>query len=294
MSDKINPLIERIERKGTDIGSEILKVSIADYSILIRGLSEDLKEKLKDRYEGFVTEDDREYDLDFQIFKGEGCFIEPSEDGLLKIEESEEKDRIYFLSSDFSGVVEKNFKSGKLILSSDLNETKRLLYGVENFLMRVFNLFALNDGGFFLHACGIVKDGKGYVFYGRSGSGKSALAVLTPQLKVLSDDLVLIIKKDGVYLVSSTPFWGAVSSAMKVFGVYEIRRAFHLIKSTETKIVKMDNVKAITTMFASALFGGFNPKRSNILFENIKSFVRCVEVDELSLPLEPVFWDMIS
>ncbi len=60
-----------------------------------------------------------------------------------------------------------------------------------------------------LHAAGVVLDGKGYAFFGRSGIGKTTVAGLVADRgEVLSDELVVVRLGAGGPELVSTPFWG--------------------------------------------------------------------------------------
>jgi hypothetical protein len=61
---------------------------------------------------------------------------------------------------------------------------------------------------FLLHSSGIVRDGKGYVFTGKSGSGKSTITTLSEGALVLNDEITLIDFSGGRAVVSDTPFNG--------------------------------------------------------------------------------------
>lgn len=292
MTENQNQLILNIIPPREGLGEETIKITIADFSVSISGLSLKLKEKISERYEGFIGLPAKNL-FSAQIGVGKDCFIGPTEDGMLNIEEKDIDFKTYILSTDFSGFAEMEGRNGFVLLSKP-EDIKFSLYAVENYLMRVFNIMANEEGGFFLHACGIVKEKEAYIFYGPAGSGKSAVASLSPELGVLSDDMILIFPQDGDYFASSTPFWGTMSRALRTKGIYPIKGCFHLVKSTETELKPIESIKAMTTLFSSSLFGTFNTKRSLKLFENIKGFVKNKEVSELALPLKPVFWELIS
>jgi hypothetical protein len=61
-------------------------------------------------------------------------------------------------------------------------------------------------GGCFLHAAGLVHDGKGYLFMGESGAGKSTFATLCPECRVLSDDGPILFKQNGQFNVYPSPY----------------------------------------------------------------------------------------
>src|SRR5207249_2549192 len=70
-------------------------------------------------------------------------------------------------------------REGALALASgDLDPAPRAL---ENFLRSSIAWLAIDNGGFLLHGAGIVRSGRGYLFYGPSGAGKSTLAALSPE-----------------------------------------------------------------------------------------------------------------
>ncbi|MCX7829547.1 MAG: hypothetical protein N2445_00600 [Acidobacteria bacterium] len=292
MAENQEQLLRNLISPSENLGSESIQVTIADFSIVLNGLPQKLKEKIAERYEGFIG-GYAENIFSAKVGAGQNCFIPPTEDGMLNIEEKDNDFKTYILSTDFSGFAEMEGRSGFILLARP-EDIKFSVYAIENYLMRVFNIMAIEAGGFFIHACGVVKDQKAYLFYGPSGSGKSAVASLSPDLGVLSDDMILIIPKEGDYLASSTPFWGSMSRALRTKGIFSIKGCFHLVKSTETELKKIENIKAMTTLFSSSLFGAFNSKRSSKLFDNIKDFVKHKEVKELALPLKPVFWDLIS
>jgi len=81
----------------------------------------------------------------------------------------------------------------------------------ENFL-RIITAFAvLARGGLLLHSSGIVRDGKAWLFLGRSGAGKTTLArkALATGADILSDDgNVLLPDGQGGFEAGPVPFAG--------------------------------------------------------------------------------------
>jgi len=65
--------------------------------------------------------------------------------------------------------------------------------------------------GILLHACGIELEGKGILFTGHSGAGKSTMAQLwndAENVSILSDDRIVLRKKDGFFWIYGTPWHG--------------------------------------------------------------------------------------
>lgn len=83
----------------------------------------------------------------------------------------------------------------------------------KNFLT-LFSLFfrafvqvcLLKFDGLLVHGCGIVKEGKGYLFMGPSETGKTTIAGNCGPKEVLSDEAVCVYRREGRWRIHST-FW---------------------------------------------------------------------------------------
>lgn len=84
-----------------------------------------------------------------------------------------------------------------------------LFYPYEQCLMMHLLQF---HGGAILHASGIEVDGKGYLFLGDSGAGKSTISTLFEEQLgenlVLSDDRIIVREIDGEWRMFGTPWHG--------------------------------------------------------------------------------------
>jgi len=66
-------------------------------------------------------------------------------------------------------------------------------------------ILAENDG-LLLHAAAVLRGKKAYLFFGRSGGGKSTVAVLSQGREAIADDIVAVRKKGRVFCAFSTPW----------------------------------------------------------------------------------------
>jgi hypothetical protein len=97
---------------------------------------------------------------------------------------------------------------------------------------------------FLIHASGVSREGAGFVFTGRSGSGKSTIASLSSQETVLNDEIVIVKKTDDRFWVQSTLFNGGFED--KVNATVPLRSVFLLAHARENylkPISKTDFVK---------------------------------------------------
>jgi hypothetical protein len=103
--------------------------------------------------------------------------------------------------------------------------------------------------GILLHSCGIELDGKGILFVGHSGAGKSTMARLWKvgeAVPILSDDRIIVRKKDGVFWMYGTPWHGegnfASPHGCRLDKIYFIRHA------NENRIRKTGEIEAISRL----------------------------------------------
>jgi len=76
--------------------------------------------------------------------------------------------------------------------------------------------YLAQGNGIILHSCGIELGGKGILFVGHSGAGKSTMARLwedVGSVPILSDDRIIIRKKDGAFWMYGTPWHGEAKFA---------------------------------------------------------------------------------
>lgn len=108
-----------------------------------------------------------------------------------------------------------------------------------NFLRNIYNILITREGGLILHACGIVKDTKAYIFFGPSQSGKSTVAQLSKDYTILSDDLIVIKKINGSCKVFGTPYWDRLKEDQGKKGIFGIAGLFKLVKDNKTYLKRL-------------------------------------------------------
>jgi len=74
------------------------------------------------------------------------------------------------------------------------------------FFRHLFGLVLPSFNGFMLHASSVAKDGRGYIFAGESGSGKSTIIKLSKSFQPLADDSTIIRRVRKNFFVFASPF----------------------------------------------------------------------------------------
>jgi hypothetical protein len=105
------------------------------------------------------------------------------------------------------------FRSGRVLLSRLYFDTERPVYPLEYPLDELLMIHRLSRGeGVEVHAVGISDEtGRGHLFLGHSGAGKSTTARLwlnRPGVKILSDDRIILREHGGRIWMYGTPWHG--------------------------------------------------------------------------------------
>ena len=122
-------------------------------------------------------------------------------------------------------------------------------YALDSLLRVLLSWKLAGRHGFLLHAATVVRDGKAYVFTGRSGAGKSTVASLSP--KQCRDEISLprFEKASGAY---GTPFWGEFRAAGSIPRL--IRGPLRLVGRRNRATPLRAPLEMLRTLLPNALF----------------------------------------
>ncbi|MCP4716652.1 MAG: hypothetical protein GY868_16145 [Deltaproteobacteria bacterium] len=136
------------------------------------------------------------------------------------------------------------FSRGELLMHADYLTSGSRVYPLEYPLDELIYVNHLSTGkGVEVHACGIVDDrGRGHLFLGESGAGKSTMARLWHTAcgaRILSDDRIILRNINGNYRIYGTPWHGEEAFACPdhapLHAVYFLSKAPHNTLAPTTK-----------------------------------------------------------
>lgn len=143
-----------------------------------------------------------------------------------------------------------DFKSGDIYTKNDGFDhddfPNPLTYPLGEILM--INLLSLKRG-MMIHACGIKINGKGIIFAGSSGEGKSTLANLCSEEKdvmLLNDDRIIIREMKNDFLLYGTPWHGDVKICSS--GSAPLKKVFFLKHASRNYLVRLNNMEACSRL----------------------------------------------
>jgi hypothetical protein len=153
-----------------------------------------------------------------------------------------------------------------------------------NAMMLLCSYFGAQDGILLFHSSVVVKDDKGYMFLGKSGTGKSTHSKLwlnnIEGTSLLNDDNPAVrIFPDGTVKVYGSP-WSGKTSCYKNFGV-PVAGCVRLWQASETKIKKLSTVEAYAALFPTVSFMKWEKEIADNVSKSLNVFIEKVPVYSL-------------
>ena len=160
-------------------------------------------------------------------------------------------------------------------------------------LLRVFLSWKLLEHqGFLLHAATVIREGKAYVFTGRSGAGKSTVATLSPHGSVLTDEISLLRRENGAWRAYGTPFWGEFKAAGSNSSA-PVAGIFRLLQASENCIESLRPMAVLRTLLPNVLFFSSDAEANRQLLEILSLAATELGGYNLSFLKNPTFWEVL-
>lgn len=266
--------------------SDNLKISIGNISVLIQSNTDFIAE-IRDIYTNFINDGENpSIFIKVQVvtseeFVNELTYMADSPD--VNIDEFSGLCTINW--QNFHG--EFNLRNREGILQC-INHT-----GLSNFIRIIYSLILLEETGFLVHASSLIKNGKGYLFPGKSGAGKTTITRLSPDAILLTDEVSLVKMVNGKFNIYGTPFWGELAVGGENLSV-PIEAVYFPVKDKKNSINSIGASKALEKLLPNVLFFVNEPKYNLKLFNLCNDFVDHVSANELHFVPSPEFWRLID
>lgn len=166
-------------------------------------------------------------------------------------------------------------------------------YSFDSFLRILYSLAIVKLNGFLVHAAGIIRKGKGYVFVGPAESGKTTIARLSSNCKILSDEVIIIKRTDNDFQLAGTPFYGELETvqnmkakAEKMFLLRRGKNGFYRRK--------LNSSEAAAKLLKNVLFFTPELQLTKRLLDLCSSFCRETRCEEIDFLPNNSFWRWID
>jgi len=195
----------------------------------------------------------------------------------------------YVISSPhYKGVINPQSSQAEFIFSSPMP-----LYDFEYFLRIVISHALYRKGGFLFHSAGIIRNDRAYLFFGKSGSGKTTVAHHSTGMRILSDDLVGVLPSSDGVVAYSTPFWNPgwhhhEKTQAEVAGFYR------LIQSTNVTRISLPESIAVSEILSSIPVVPLNEQFCVNLIPTIQEVLSKVGAYYLHFLPDNTFWEAVG
>jgi hypothetical protein len=152
----------------------------------------------------------------------------------------------------------------------------------------------------FIHSAALVKRGKGHLFLGDSGSGKSSLSRISDGAVVLSDDSPVLSRQNGDYRVFSSPYHQmdpskglnkeAIEGSARVEGLY------FLFKDERLYLDEVSSKEAVSRIIKRYIlfFPYLSGRAKSALFDLVLELCHTFTIHNLHFCLDQDVWDLIE
>jgi hypothetical protein len=150
------------------------------------------------------------------------------------------------------GVFPSDFRSGDIYVAANERTPHRYIFPLSYPLGELYMMNLLGTGlGMLFHATGVIDRGKGYLFTGHGGAGKTTIARLweaLPDVRVVNDDKVIVREEAGEFRLYGTPWHG--DGGMALPDSAPLAKVFILKQATQNSYASLPPVQAAGDLLA--------------------------------------------
>ena len=238
------------------------------------------------RYRAFASSATRAADLTIDLTIGSSAELAPHADASdLRVEDSGAL--FSFSRADYVGTLDLDSLHARVGCARkeySLNSCVRVLCAVS----------LAKRGGFLVHAASVERNGQAYLFPGKSGAGKTTIARLSTDGRVLSDEISAIRRVGSQFHCFSTPFWGDLVPTREENLSAPVAGVFFPVQATQAKRTRLTPAQAASQLLESIVLFGANPALTENVLETACDFAHATDSALLHFRPDPSFWSCIG
>jgi len=186
---------------------------------------------------------------------------------------------------------DETFTRGTILMQPHVAHLNPLDYPLDEVLMA--NLLG-RGRGVELHSCGIVdRDGRGHLFVGVSGAGKTTTAHLWEERAsgIVSDDRVIVREHEGAMWMFGTPWHGEAELSMP--GGAPLAGVYLLVQSDANELVPLTPADAVARLFRCTFPLFFDASSIDFTLSFLDRIASSVPVRELRFTRDRAVVDLV-
>ena len=167
-------------------------------------------------------------------------------------------------------------------------------YAIDAAFRILHSLLLAKQGGLLVHAASAVRNGRGFLFAGVSGAGKTTISRLAPpDATLLTDEISYLRRESEGYIAYGTPFAGELARP----GENErapLAALYLLAQGPENKIEPVGEADATRAVLESVLFFAHDSELVGQVFDSVCELVQRVPVRRLTFVPDGRVWELIG
>jgi hypothetical protein len=290
------PMYERLRSLGSGLGERTRTLRIGAWEIRIDGLDDELGRALERRFGPFLRREERPpAPVTVSLLRaGTAGWLEPPAPGEhYRLEAVYAGARRVIASYHFGLCALPGGRGWRVGLTDQAVEPQERV--VDNALRVVVASLALAEGGFAMHAAGVLHEGRAWLFAGPSRSGKTTAVALAGPARSLGDDFALTVWRDGAWYVPATPFDNAARiDAVPPPGLHPLAGIYRLHQAPQTRVERPAPSRAIASLLGCVAFPWAMPEAADTLLDRAGRLVGEGRFAHLHFRRDAELWDTLA
>jgi hypothetical protein len=166
---------------------------------------------------------------------------------------------------------------------------------LDNALRLVTARLAVEEGGFAMHAAGVLREGRAWLFAGPSRAGKSTVVRLLAPATSLGDDFGLVLPDRGGWSAPAVPFDNSERIEHEPpAGLIPVSGIWRLYQADETRVEPPPRGRAVASLTGCTAFPWAMPELSQKLLEHVERFVAEASFRHLYFAEDAALWTHLA
>jgi hypothetical protein len=166
---------------------------------------------------------------------------------------------------------------------------------LDNVLRVLTAHLAVEQGGFAMHAAGVLHENKAWLFAGPSRAGKSTVVELLEPQSRLGDDFGLVLPTDhGSWSAAAVPFDNSEQiGPERPTGVFPLAGIWRLHQASTTRVEQPPGGLAVTSLMGCTAFSWAMPELTQKLLAQVERFVTSGSFQHLHFTRDASLWNVL-